>query len=101
MVTLLHVLHVPLALVCGWTFGVLVRKRRLAFWQAYALALAPGVLLALGTAVLRTGVIPRNEQPWQGLLLWATWSALGVLQGWKYQRRAKPLTTLGLSERQR
>jgi cytochrome bd-type quinol oxidase subunit 2 len=98
MMTALHALQAPVAVVFAWWLGTLVRKHRLGKWQAYAAALAPGVLIALAAALFYPGVLPRNEQPWQGLLIWATWSALGLLNGWKWRRRPRSMTTLGLSD---
>ncbi len=95
VMTVLHVLHVPLALVWGWWMGTQVRRKRVTAWEGYALALAPGALIALSAWLLQRTPGP-HEQPWQGLLLWAAWGALGFLQGWKLRPRAKRLITLGL-----
>ncbi len=95
--TLLHALHAPAAIALGWWLGALVRRHRMGPWEAYAAALAPGVLIALAAGLFYPGVLPRNEEPWQGLLIWAAWSLLGLLNGWK-RRKARPLTTLGLSD---
>ncbi len=99
IVTVLHLLHVPLALVWSWLMGAQVRKHRFTAWEGYALALAPGAVIALATWLLQHSPAPHNAQPWQGLLLWAAWGALGFLNGWKLRPRRKRFLTLDLGEK--
>jgi amino acid transporter len=97
MVTVLHAIQWPLASLCGWVAGMIVRKRRLSWPEAYALALAPGLLIAFASALFGPAHAPPNEQPWQGLIIWAAWSAFGVFLGLRDVRKTARGTTLDLS----
>lgn len=97
MITFLHAVQVPLAWLCGFGCGALARRRRFSMVEAYALALVPGVPLAIASTVFGPSAPARNEQPWQGLFVWAAWSALGTLIGVRgFRRHSPPITTLGL-----
>jgi len=96
MITFLHAVQVPLAAICGAACGTLARRRRFSGVDAYALALIPGVLLAVATAVFGPSPAARNEQFWQGLVVWAAWSLFGTLLGVRGRRQAPSITTLGL-----
>jgi hypothetical protein len=100
MMTVLHAIQWPLACLCGWLASAIARKRRMSWIEAYALALAPGVLIALASALFGPAKPGRGEQPWQGLIVWAAWSAFGVCVGIGGTRKRK-ITTLGLSARDR
>lgn len=95
-ITIIHVLEVPGAVLIGYGLGRAARKGRFSRWQALLYALIPGLLIALVSALLHAAP-PRNQKPWQGLLLWAAWSGFGVIQGWRGDRRPKQLTTMNLS----
>ena len=100
MMTVLHAVQWPLACVCGWLASAAARKRRMSWIEAYALALVPGVLIALALALLGPANPRPGEQPWQGLIVWAAWSAFGVCVGIRAVRKRK-ITTLDLSSRNR
>lgn len=100
MVTFLHALEWPLACLCGWAAGAVARRRKLTPVEAYALALALGCLIAIATSVFGPAEAPRNEQPWQGLIIWAAWAAFGVSMGIHGVRTRGPkYTTLNLTHR--
>ena len=94
--TVLHAIQWPLACVCGLLAGLFARKRKLSGVEAYALALVPGVAIYLGSAIFSPAGMPRQHQPWLGLLIWAAWSAFGVIAGLTHVRKRK-ITTLDLS----
>jgi hypothetical protein len=96
MLTVLHAVQWPLAFVCGLMAGLIVRRRKLTAVEAYALALVPGVLIYLVSALFGPARMPPDQQPWMGLLIWATWSAVGVIVGTTHVRKSK-ITTLNLS----
>ena len=96
MLTVLHAVQWPLAFVCGLMGGLLVRRRRLSTVEAYALALVPGVLIYIASALFGPASVPGDHQPWMGLLIWAAWSAFGVIVGSSHVRKSK-ITTLNLS----
>jgi hypothetical protein len=96
-VTALHLLYVPLAMVCGHALGAAARRKSIASpWLALALALLPGLVISFA---LGRSEHP-NEQGWQGFLVWAAWTGLGVWHGWRGPRQPKQLTTLNLSGRE-
>lgn len=64
--------------------------------EAYALALIPGVVIYIALEVFGPAKTPRHQQPWLGLLVWAAWSAFGVIAGASHAPRRK-ITTLNLS----
>ncbi len=97
MVTVLHAVQWPLACAWGWAAGATSRRRGLSWMEAYALALAPGLIIAIAALVFGPAHAASNEQPWQGLIIWAAWSALGVSIGARKARKAK--TTLNLPGR--
>jgi hypothetical protein len=100
MMTVLHAIQWPLACICGWLASVIARKRNLSGVEAYALALAPGVAIFIALALLGPAHAPRDEQPWQGLLIWAAWSAFGVIAALGRAPKRK-ITTLDLSGKDR
>ncbi len=96
MMTVLHALQWPLACACGLVAGWIARRRKMSWVEAYALALIPGVLIYAASELLAPATIPREHQPWLGLLIWAAWSAFGVIAGLHHVRKRK-ITTLKLS----
>jgi hypothetical protein len=100
MMIVLHAIQWPLACLWGWLAGVIARRRKLSWVEAYALALLPGAIICIALMLLGPGNAPRDEQPWQGLLIWAAWSAFGVLAGSHHVPRRK-ITTLNLSGKDR
>ena len=96
MMTVLHAIQWPLACVCGLLAGLFARRRKLSGVEAYALALVPGVLIYIASALLGPAHTPREQQPWLGLLIWSAWSAFGVIAGISHIRKRK-ITTLNLS----
>jgi hypothetical protein len=92
MMTVVHAVQWPLACAWGWVAGAISRRRGLSWPEAYALALAPGLLIAIAAIVFGPAHAPSNEQPWQGLIIWAAWSALGVFLGIRKARKAKTTT---------
>jgi hypothetical protein len=100
MMTVLHAIQWPLACLCGWLASAAARKRRLSWIEAYALALVPGVLIALVLTFFGPANPGRGELPWQGLMVWAAWSAFGVCVGLGTVRKRK-ITTLDLTDRNR
>jgi hypothetical protein len=96
MLTVLHAIQWPLAFVCGLLAGLLVRRRRLSAVEAYALALVPGALIYIASALFGPARMPRGQQPWTGLLIWAAWSAFGVIVGTTHVPKSK-ITRLNLS----
>jgi hypothetical protein len=89
MMTVVHALQWPLACAWGWAAGAIARRRGLSWPGAYALALAPGLLIAIAAAAFGPARAPSNEQPWQGLIIWAAWCALGLSLGIRKSRRPK------------
>ena len=96
MLTVLHAVQWPLAFICGLLAGLIARRRKLSGVEAYALALVPGVLIYIASALFGPARMPRDQQPWLGLLIWAAWSAFGVIVGVSHVRKSK-ITTLNLS----
>ena len=96
MLTVLHAVQWPLAFVCGLMTGLMVRRRKLSAVEAYALALVPGVLIYIASALFGPASVPRDQQPWLGLLIWAAWSAFGIIVGTSHAPKSK-ITTLNLS----
>jgi len=96
MLTVLHAVQWPLAFICGLLAGLLVRRRKLSVVEAYALALVPGVLIYIVSALFGPSRMPRDQQPWLGLLIWAAWSAFGVIVGTSRAPKSK-IATLNLS----
>ncbi len=96
--TFLQIVQWPLAYLSGYVAGVIARRRRLPWLEAYALALVPGLLIAIASLVFGASFASGNEQPWQGLLIWTSWTGLGMLGGTRSPRRNR-MTTLGLSGR--
>jgi hypothetical protein len=94
MMTVLHAIQWPLACLCGWAASALARRRRMSWIEAYAMALVPGALIAIALALF--GPAGQSEQPWQGLIVWAAWSAFGVCVGVRVAPRRR-ITTLDLS----
>ena len=92
----LHAVQWPLAFVCGLLAGLLARRRRLSWVEAYALALIPGVLIYAASALLGPSRTPRGHEAWLGLFIWAAWSACGVILGTRRVRK-REITTLNLS----
>jgi hypothetical protein len=93
---LLHAVQWPLAFICGLLAGALARRRRLTGVEAYALALIPGVLIYGLSELFGPAATPRDRQPWLGLLIWAAWSAFGVIAAAGRVRKRR-ITTLNLS----
>jgi hypothetical protein len=98
MVTFLHAAQWPLACFCGWMALGIARRRKLSWIDAYALALVPGLLIALASSLFGPAKMSRNEQPWQGMIIWAAWSAYGVYLSTRRARRPE-ITRLNLSDR--
>ncbi|HEY1203316.1 MAG: hypothetical protein ABSH46_03925 [Bryobacteraceae bacterium] len=96
MMTVLHAVQWPLACLCGVLAGLIARRRKLSGVEAYALALVPGVLIYIASEVFGPARTPRDQQPWLGLLIWAAWSAFGVIAGSSHVRKRR-ITTLNLS----
>ena len=96
MLTVLHAVQWPLACICGLLAGIVARRRKLTGVEAYALALVPGVLIYIASALFGPARMPPDQQPWMGLLIWAAWSAFGVIAGATHVRKSK-ITTLNLS----
>ena len=92
-VTVLHVLQWPAAIFCGYLLGKAARGRGVSVWLAYGATLAVGAAIGLVSA----GLVEAREQVWKGFLIWAAWSAFGIVQGWFMERRPGSLTTFGLS----
>jgi hypothetical protein len=98
MMTVLHAVQWPLAFVCGLLAGVIARRRKLSGVETYALALIPGAAIYVVSALFGPAATPRDQQPWLGLLIWATWSACGVIAGAGHVPGGKSrITTLNLS----
>ena len=96
MITVLHAVQWPLACLCGLFASAIGRRRKLSGVEAYALALIPGVLIYIASQIFAPARMPRDQQPWLGLLIWAAWSAFGVIAGASHAPRRK-ITTLNLS----
>ncbi len=96
MLTVLHAVEWPIACAWGLVAGSIARKRKLSGVEAYALALVPGVLIYVVVALFGPARMPREQQPWLGLLLWAAWSAFGVIACMSHVSKRK-ITTLNLS----
>ena len=96
-VTVLHVLEWPAAIFCGYAIGKVARGLRLPLWLAYCLALAIGALISVASSALA----PPRQETWQGILIWASWAAFGIVQGSRAERPAHSLTTLNLSGKNR
>jgi hypothetical protein len=84
--TVLHAVQWPLACICGLLASLVGRRRKLSGVEAYALALVPGVSIYIASALLGPAKTPRDQQPWLGLLIWAAWSAFGVIAGASHAR---------------
>jgi hypothetical protein len=100
MMTVLHAIQWPLACICGWIASGIARRRKLSGVEAYALALVPGVLIFIASVLWGPAHVTRDEQPWQGLIIWAAWSAFGVIAALGRVPKRK-ITTLNLSGKER
>jgi membrane protease YdiL (CAAX protease family) len=98
MMTFLHAVQWPLACLCGYLAGAAARRRKLPWWGAYAVALLPGVLIAVAAALFGPEHAASNEQPWQGFAIWAPWAGLGLFAGFRGLLRAR-LNSFGLNSR--
>jgi hypothetical protein len=96
-VTVLDVLQWPGAVVCGYLLGKAARGRGISGWLAYGAALSIGAVVGLVSAWLAQ----EREQIWKGFVIWAAWSAFGVVQGRWVEPRPASLTTLDLSGKER
>jgi hypothetical protein len=81
MMTLLHAIQWPLACLCGYLAGVAARRRKLPWWEAYLVALVPGVLIGAAAVLFGPERAASNEQPWQGFAIWVPWAGLGLFAG--------------------
>ena len=96
-VTVLDVLQWPGAIVCGYLLGKAARGRGVSGWLAYGAALSMGAVVGIVFGWLAQ----EHGQIWKGYLIWATWSAFGIVQGCWIEPRSVSLTTLDLSDKQR